>query len=115
MKKQEISKIIKKLNVCDPIVITWVDAGDDEPPVTGLVWKSMNDSTKSLKEIEINTVGFFHCVKAKTLFLFNNVDTDADDPQIANQAQIPMGCIKSIYELKNDWDYRKKHDKKCDE
>lgn len=101
MTKQDIAKIIKKLNVSDPIVITWVDAGDDEPPVTGLVWKSMNDSIKSLKEIEINTVGFFHCVKAKTLFLFNNVDTDKDDPQIANQAQIPLGCIKLIRRLKD--------------
>ena len=99
MTKQEITKIIKKLNASDPIVIKWVDAGDDEPPVTGLVWKSMKDSIKSLKEIEINTIGFFHCMKAKTLFLFNNVDTDKDDPQIANQAQIPLGCIKEIRRL----------------
>ena len=42
MKKQEITKIIKKLKACDPIIVNWVDAGDDEPPVTGLVWKSMN-------------------------------------------------------------------------
>ena len=48
MRKQDIKKIIKKLNVSDPIIVNWVDAGDDEPPVTGLVWKSMKDSISSL-------------------------------------------------------------------
>ena len=96
MRKQDIKKIIKKLNVSDPIIVNWVDAGDDEPPVTGLVWKSMKDSISSLRVIEVRSIGFFHCMKAKTLFLFNNTDTDPDDPQIANQAQIPLGCIESI-------------------
>ena len=56
MKKQEITKIIKKLKACDPIIVNWVDAGDDEPPVTGLVWKSMKDSISSLKEIEVRSI-----------------------------------------------------------
>ena len=102
MKKQSIREIIRKLSPCDPIIIFWVDAGDDEPPVNGLVWKSMKDSTKSMKEIQIKTVGFYHCMKAKTLFLFNNVDLDEEDPQIANQAQIPLGCIKSLRKLKDE-------------
>ena len=54
MKKQEITKIIKKLKACDPIIVNWVDAGDDEPPVTGLVWKSMKDSISSLKAANIS-------------------------------------------------------------
>ena len=100
--KKTIRSIIRKLKICDPIEVSWVDAGDDEKQVAGLVWKSMNDSIKSLKEIQVITIGFFHCFKAQTLFLFNNHDTDPDDPQIACEAQIPVGCIKSIRRLRNE-------------
>lgn len=97
-----IRQIIKALKTKDPIIVEWVDASNEEPKPEGLTWVGLKNSIDSLKEVQITTIGFFHCHRGQTLFLFNDHDMDISDPQIANLAQIPIGCVRNILKLERD-------------
>ncbi len=102
MMKKILSQI-KKLKRSQPIIVECVDAADDDPSPTGLVWKSLNESLKDLREVHIKTVGFFNVYRGKTVFLFTNVEySNPKDPHIAAEGQIPVGCIQSITLLKEE-------------
>lgn len=88
---------IKKLKSGQPILVEWVDAADECPSPEGLVWKTLAEAQKHIKTVNVRTVGFFSMYKGKTLFYFTNVDySTPNEPSIALEGQIPIGCVTKI-------------------
>ena len=88
---------VKKLKSGQPILVEWVDAADECPTPEGLVWKTLSEAQKHSKTVNIKTVGFFSMYKGKTLFYFTNVDYSIpNEPSIAIEGQIPIGCVTKI-------------------
>ena len=94
MKNKPIKTTIRELNLGEPLIIEWMDAGyDDNDPIA---WSSIKQ-VSDLKEILIKSVGFFIKATPNTLFFCMSLEEQGqDDTNIANKGQIPIGCIKNI-------------------
>ena len=91
-----IAQVIK-IKPGHPILVEWGDAADDCPSPEGLVWKNLSEAQKQIHTVNVRTVGFFSMYKGKTLFYFTNVDYSVpNEPSIAIEGQIPIGCVTKI-------------------
>jgi|21_taG_2_1085346.scaffolds.fasta_scaffold01139_10 hypothetical protein len=99
MTKVKIRNIVKKLKTGDGIEVHWVDASDDDGDLTKFTWYRRTDVLNDTTLTKIRTRCSFLQVKRETLFIYCNdeIEPDAQDPQIALRGQIPMGCIIGLW------------------